>query len=125
MNILSTGNVYFFETQQDIDVSGPYATISVEELTSMVHRFVSWAAMVATHPEIAESFGEVSTIHIKLATDLRMAVKRSRQEHAYPNVVLPMQKFKAAMKLLTLTRAIEPGFAGLIAGENQMWDEDF
>jgi len=34
MNIPSTGNVYFFETQKDIDVSGPYATISAEELLS-------------------------------------------------------------------------------------------
>jgi hypothetical protein len=124
MNIRSTDNVYFFDSETDIRGSRPYASISEEELTRLIQRFVSWAAILATHPKLAESFGDASTAHIMLATDLRMAVKKSRQENVYPNVVLITQKFEAAMKLMTISRAMEPEFAGLIAGENQRWEED-
>jgi hypothetical protein len=125
MNIRSTDNVYFFDSENDVRGSRPYASLSQEELASLIQRFVSWAGILATHPKLAESFGDASTAHIMLATDLRMAMKKSRQDNVYPNVVLPTQKFKAAMKLATISRAMEPEFAALIAGENQMWEEDY
>jgi len=125
VSIQSTDNIYFFESQKDIEVSGPYAILSAEVLAVVIQRFVSWAEMSATHPDLAESFGEASTAHIKLATDLRIAVKKSRQENTYPNVVLPAQKFKVAMTLMRLTSSLELECGERIAGKSQKWETDF
>jgi hypothetical protein len=124
MNIPSTGNVYFFESQKDIDVSGPYATISAEELSAIIKRFVSWAAMVATYPDLAETFGDANTAHIKLATELRNAMKVSRQGGIYPNVVLPICKFRSVMTLMRISRLLESEMEEMIAHEHQKWEDD-
>ena len=88
----AANKVYFYETNQDIEAVEPYAAIPSQEIASILKRFVSWAAVIATHPEVAEIFGESSTVHIRLATDLRLVIKNAIQVGTYPNVVLPSHK---------------------------------
>jgi hypothetical protein len=108
VNIQSTNNINFYEALTDIGVTKPYAVISAEELTAVVRRFVAWARMVATHPDLAQSLGDENTAHIVLATSFRIAVRQSKQDGIFPNVVLPARKFKAGMELITVSRQLEP-----------------
>jgi hypothetical protein len=55
--------------------------------------------MIATHQNIAAGFGDRNTDHIQLATDLRTAMKVSRENRFYPDVVLPISKYFAAKML--------------------------
>lgn len=125
MNTQSDHNVNFFESQMDIGVSKPYAVISAYELTAVIRRFVSWAAIVAKQPNLREILGDASTAHIKLATDLRAAIKKSVKEGFYPNVVLPIRKFTTTMTLLKVSRALESEIGGIIVYESQRWEEEY
>ena len=118
-------NVNFYDSLQDIGVKEPYAVLPAEEITRIIKRFVSWAAMIASHRDLAKSFGEESTAPIKLATDLRSAVAQSMQKNTFPNVALPSQKLTAALTLMSTSRQLEPVFAELIAREDQRWDEEY
>jgi hypothetical protein len=124
MAIQSKVNVHFFESRKDIDVSGPYATISAEELGAVTRRFASWRDMLTTHPRLAESLGDASTAHIALATDLELAIMESRRENTYPNIILPMGKFTTAMTVMRLSRTVvlEPEFGEMLAEENRKWE---
>jgi hypothetical protein len=124
LNTQSLSNVYFFESQKDIGVSKPYATLNADELTSMIQRFVAWAAILATHPETAESFGDSSTAHIRLATDLRNAIRSSHKESKYPNVVLQEQKSFAAMELMRRSTVLQPGLDEMMRNNNLKWAAD-
>lgn len=124
MNIPSTGNVYFFETQQDVDVSGPYATISAEELGAVIQRFSSWATMLAAHPILDASVRDAASAHIQLTADLQRAITQAQDEHTYPNVILPMHTFITAMKVMSISRAVvrQPEFGAMLAEENRKWE---
>jgi hypothetical protein len=124
MNVPSTGNVYFFETQQDIDVSGPYATISATELGAVIQRFATWRTMLTAHPILDESIRDAASAHIQLTADLQSAVTKAQNEHTYPNVILPMDTFITAMKVMSISRAVvrQPEFGAMLAEENRKWE---
>ena len=119
MNIPSTGNVYFFESQTDIEVSGPYATIRADELGAVIQRFASWGTMLTTHPRLAESLGDAGTSHIKLTKDVWMAITKAQVEKTYPNIILPMHTFTTAMRVMSISRAVvqQPEFGEMLAEE--------
>jgi hypothetical protein len=125
MNTQSPNNVNFYETPQDIGVMEPYAIMSAEELTKIIKRFVSWATMMATHPDLAESLGEEGTAHIRLATSFRAVVKESERAHTFPNIVLSTREFTAAMTLINVSQELEPGIHEMIIYESQKWEKDF
>lgn len=79
--------------------------------------------MVAVNRKIAAQFGNRNTDHIQLATDLRTALKVSRENHHCPNVVLPMSKYFAAKMLSEVSKsaAEEPAFIEMMERENQVW----
>jgi hypothetical protein len=54
-----------------------------------------------------------------------MALKVSRENHRYPNVVLPMSKYFAAKMLSELSKSVakEPAFIEMMGRENQLWAE--
>lgn len=110
-------HVRLYETLQDIETSVPYATEDAVELSLVICRFVSWAQVIATHPNIAARFGDLSTAHIQLATDLRTAMKVSREKHLYPKVVLPMSKYFSAKLLAVVSQSMDPEIAELIEQE--------
>jgi hypothetical protein len=124
MNIPSTGNVYFFETQQDVDVSGPYATISAKELEAVTQRFASWRTMLTTHPILDESVRDAASAHIQLTADLQRAITRAQDQHTYPNVILPMHTFITAMRVMSISRSVvrQPEFGAMLAEENRKWE---
>ncbi|MGE5377454.1 MAG: hypothetical protein ACM3XO_20540 [Bacteroidota bacterium] len=124
MNIPSTGNVYFFETQKDIDVSGPYATISAEELGAVIQLFATWRTMLTAHPIVDESIRDAASAHIQLTADLQRAITKAQDEHTYPNVILPMHTFITAMKVMSISRAVvrQPEFGAMLAEENRKWE---
>jgi hypothetical protein len=124
MNPQAITNIHFYESRQEIGVTEPYAILPAEEMVKTIKRFVSWATMIATHPDLAKLFGEESTAPIQLATDLRAALNEARLKNTYPNVVLPTRKFTAAMTLMSTSRQLEPVFAEMLAREDQRWPED-
>ncbi|MFT3892728.1 MAG: hypothetical protein QM730_13945 [Anaerolineales bacterium] len=124
MNTQTTGKVNFYEAQKDIGVAQPYAVISMDELSSMIKRFVSLATMIATHPDVASSLDDTSTSHIMSATYLRRAVKNSEQGGIFPNVVLPASRFETAMNLIKISQELDPEIMRLMAYESQKWEED-
>jgi hypothetical protein len=123
MNIPSTGNVYFFETQKDIDVSGPYATMSSKVLGVVIQRFATWRTMLATHPILDESVRDAASDHVHLTADLQRAITKAQDENTYPNVILPMQTFITAMRVMSISRAVvrQPEFGEMLAEEYKKW----
>lgn len=124
MNIPTTGNVYFFETQKDIEVSGPYATIRAEELGAVIQRFASWGTMIVTHPKLAESLGDAGAAHITMTTDIWMAITKAQDEKTYPNIILPMHTFTTAMRVMSISRVVvrQPEFGEMLADETRKWE---
>jgi hypothetical protein len=84
--------VKLYETLEEIRLSEPYAIEEAEELLRVFSYFVAWAQITAAHPELAARFYE-PTAHIRLATDLRKALKFSQENRLYPNIVLPKGKY--------------------------------
>ncbi len=113
----AASKVNFYETYREIGTVEPYAVVSTQEVASILKRFVSWAAIIATHLEVAEIFGKSSTAHIKLATDLRLVIKNAIQRGTYPNVVLPSRKFKIVMMLSRMSQALEPEIPEILEKE--------
>src|SRR5512139_81433 len=103
MNIPSTSNVYFFESQKAVELSGPNATISAEELEAVTRRFSIWKVMLSSHARSAGPLGDASRAQIRLSTDLQMAILQSQRESTYPNVILPMDTFITAMAVMKLS----------------------
>jgi hypothetical protein len=105
-------------------VSGPYATISAKELGAVIQRFASWGTMPTTHPKLAESLGDTSAAHIKLTTDIWMAITKAQDEQTYPNIILPMHTFTTAMKVMIISRAVvlQPEFGEMLAEETGKWE---
>jgi hypothetical protein len=118
--IAAANRVYLYETNKDIETMEPYAVIQSQELASILKRFVSWAAVIATHPEVAEIFGKSSTAHIKLATDLRLVIKNALKLGTYPNVVLPSRKFMTVMTLSKISQLLEPEIPEF--SEKEVWE---
>ena len=113
----AASKVNFYETYAEIETAGPYAVMPSQELASILKRFVSWATVIATHPEVAEIFGKSSTAHIKLATDLRLVIQNAIRLGTYPNVVLPSRKFKTVMMLSRISRILEPEIPEILGNE--------
>ena len=119
-------HVKLYDKLQDVETSVPYATEDATELELVISRFVSFARMIAAHKNIAAQFGDRSTDHIQLATDLRTAMKFSQENRLYPNVVLPMSKYFAAKMLSEISKSVatEPAFIEMMERENLLWAED-
>ena len=78
--------------------------------------------MIPRYPDVAAKCG---TAHIQLATDLRAAVKASRENHIYPKIVLPMGKYFSAKLLWANSQSIGPEIAEMIEQENQRWAGEY
>lgn len=124
MHTQSVNNIHFYEAATDIGARTPYAVMNAEDLTTVARRFVLWATMVATHPDLAQSLGDESKAHILLATSFYTAVRKSEQDGIFPNVILPEQKFTAAMELIRVSRQLPPEILQMIAYESQKWEEE-
>ena len=118
-------HVKLYETVQDIETSVPYATEDALELELVISRFVSFARMVIVHQNMTAPFSDRNTDHIQLATELQEAMKVSRQNHHYPNVVLPMSKYFAAKMLSEISKTVakEPAFIEMMERENRLWQK--
>ena len=123
MTPLPKNHVNLYHTLQDIETSVPYAKIDADELELTVLRFVIFARMLVTHPDTAARFADLSTTYIQLATDLRTALKASRQERLYPNVVLPMNKYYTARLLYIQSCSLETELPDFLQREIQKWEE--
>ena len=121
----SKNNVNLYETPQAIGTTVPYAKIDADELSLVIQRFVTWSAMLVTHPDTAAKFGDLSTTCIQLATDLRTALRVAQETLTYPNVVLPMSRYFTTMKIYIESRSLDPGVTEMIEQESRRWEVDF
>jgi hypothetical protein len=120
---LPKNNVNLYNSLQDIETSVPYVIEDANELEFIVLRFVTMSRMLITHPDTAAMFGDLSTTCIQLATDLRTALKVSRQERLYPSVVIPMNKYFTAKMIYVQSQSIEPELPDFLQQEIQKWEE--
>ena len=113
--------VRLYNTLEDIETAVPYATEDADELALVIRRFVAWAQMIATRPNIAAQFGDRSRDHIQLATDLRKAMENRR----HCSVGLPMSKYFAAKMLSEVSKSVakESAFIEMMERENLLWAE--
>jgi hypothetical protein len=119
----SKNKVHLYNTREEIESkSVPYATEDAEVLEQVISRFVAWARMMGMYPDLRARYG---TAHIRLATDLRAAVKASRENRLYPNIVLPLSKYFYAKLLWATTQAamMEPAFTEMMERESRLWEE--
>jgi hypothetical protein len=114
----SKKKVYLYNTLEEIENAVPYAIEDDDELSSVISRFVAWARMLGMYPDVA---ARVGTAHIHLATDLRAALKASQENHLYPNIVLPVNKYISAKLLMVASQSIGPEIAERIEQEDQRW----
>jgi hypothetical protein len=124
MPIPTQNNVKLYETIDAIGVSEPYATEDAKELSCIISRCVSWAEMIASHPNVAARLGDAGAAHIQLATDLRTAMNVAHENGLYPNVVLPVSTYISAKVLSAISQTLEPGLAEMIEKESQRVAED-
>jgi hypothetical protein len=61
---------------------------------------------MAVHQNMAAQFGDRNTDHIQLATELRTAMKVSRKNHLYPNIVLPIKACRSFIRAACKSEAI-------------------
>lgn len=111
--------IRFYETGRETGTVEPYAEIASQVLVLILKRFASWAAITATHAEVAEIFGNSRTAHIKLATDLRLAIKTATISGTYPNLVLPSRRFTAVMTLSRISQLLELELQEILEREMQ------
>lgn len=127
MNSQAYNTINFYETQQDIGAIEPYTTITSDELYLIIKRLVTSATLIATHPNIAKKFGESSLAPIKLATDLRTAIKVAEQNGVHPNLVFPNSQLRTAMDfaLTRISPSLEAELQKMLAKETEKWEEDY
>lgn len=127
MTTQAYNTIEFYETPQDIGAIEPHTTITIDELSLIIKRLVASATMIATRPDIAKKFGIESTVPIKLATDLRTAIKVSEQNGVHPNLVFPNNQLRTAMDfaLIRISPAQEAELQEMFAIETRKWEEDF
>jgi hypothetical protein len=118
MTTLPKNHVKLYDKSEDIGISVPYATEDADALERVISRFVAWARMIPRYPDVAAKCGAA---HIQLATDLRAAMKASRENRLYPNIVLPVSKYFSAKVLWVTSQSIGPEIAEMIEQENQRW----
>jgi hypothetical protein len=119
----SKSKVYLYNTWGEIEnKAAPYTIEDADELSIVISQFVAWARMLPMYPVVAASCGMA---HIQLATDLRAAVKASRENRLYPNIVLPMSKYFSAKLLSVVSKLIGPEIAEMIEQENRRWAEEY
>ena len=120
----SKNEVFLYNTREEIRASAPYATEDADELEQVISRFFAWTRMMGLYPDMAAKYG---TAHIRLATDLRAAVRTSRENHLYTNIVLPMNKYFSTKLLSEITQAaiMKPAFTDMMERESQKWGEEY
>lgn len=100
-------------------LTNSYKNVTKKYVNAGIKWFISMASMIAMHPQIVETYGDTSTAPIRLATDLRNAIKHSVPSGIYPGGVLPTHRFTFALKLMGVTWASERGFHEMVAQENR------
>jgi hypothetical protein len=117
--------VYLYNTRDEIESkSVPYAIEDAEVLERVISRFFAWARKIGSYPDLAARYG---TEHIRLATDLRTAVKSSQENRLYPFIILPVGKYFSAKLLSETTQAVmrQPAFIEMMERESRLWDETY
>jgi hypothetical protein len=97
-------NVNFYSSLNDFKFAEPYAVLRNSEVTSILERCDHWVNTIATHPNLLDILGDNITVHIKMVTALRVAVKESMQAGIFPNVILSPSEYRETMNFLSETR---------------------
>ena len=105
MNNQAEINVNFYSSLQDFTFAEPYAVLSNHEVSSILKRYDRWVSMIATHPNLVDMLGDSISMHIKMVTALRVAVKESMQAGIFPNIIFSPNEFRATMNFLAETRS--------------------
>lgn len=97
-------NVNFYSSLSDYKFAEPYAVLRNSEVNCILERCDTWVNAIATRPNLLDILGDNITVHIKMVTALRVAVKESLQAGIFPNVILSPNDFRETMNFLAEIR---------------------
>jgi hypothetical protein len=92
--------ILFYDTLKDIVSSRPYATVGIEEVTSLMKRFDAWVRTITTHPRLAAAYENTKATYLEIATAWHNAIDNAMADGYFPIVIFPVKKFEAAMSFL-------------------------
>ena len=91
--------IFFFDTLEDLASIKPYVILTIPETTSMTDQFEVLAKSVNDHLEIGSNFDRVNS-DLDAGIVWCNAIYNAMQEGFFPNVVLPLAIYEAAMSAL-------------------------
>jgi hypothetical protein len=88
MNANLYSRVHFFNTLQDTVIAKPYAVLQVEEVNSLINM-------------ISNLDKDTDTQCVEYASDFLRAVANAKEDGYFPVVILPTNKYRTALQLLS------------------------
>ena len=111
-------SVHFYNRLGDSINSKPYAILDNKEVTVIQRSFENWADTLIAYPQLVALWDDNIPGHIDAATSWRRAIDNAVQDRSFPFVILPEEKYHAAMSLLNVIRQMEASLKGMIEQEN-------
>ena len=93
--------VFFFDTLQDQAATKPYVILTIPEATSLTSKFAALGESVSNKPEIGSPFDSVNA-SLDAGISWCSAIYIAMHNGFFPNVVLPLKEYEAAMSALHL-----------------------
>gem|GEM_PF-5076361 len=93
--------VLFFDTLQDLASTKPYVILSIPEATSLTSKFEAFGKLTGDNLEIGSTF---DIVNAKLDAGILWcsAIYIAMHDGYFPNIVLPLTEYQAAMAALNL-----------------------
>ena len=93
--------ILFFDTLRDLASSKPYVILSIPEATSLTSKFEALGELTGDNLEIGSTF---DSMNAKLDAGILWcsAIYIAIHDGHFPNIVLPLTEYQAAMAALNL-----------------------
>jgi hypothetical protein len=101
LNSYIYSEVFFFDTLQDLASSKPYTALTKREVTSFIEQYKALGESICSDPNMRFKFKR-SNANLDAGLAWCIAIDRARKNGFYPCVVLPADKYEAAMSVLQL-----------------------
>jgi hypothetical protein len=93
--------ILFFDSHTDLAAIKPYVILSIPEATRLTDKFEALGRSVSANPEIGSTFDHVNS-NLDAGIAWCRALYLALENGYFPNVVLPLKEYQAAMLALHL-----------------------
>jgi hypothetical protein len=101
MNYRICSKIFFFDTLTDLASTKPYVILTIPEAKSLSDKFEALGKFISENPELGSNFDRVNS-DLDAGITWCAAIDIALQDGLFPNVVLPLQCYEAAMSALHL-----------------------